>query len=88
MADWPELHAVNGVLEALNTLAGKYRMVIATNAQDSGTPKITAANQRVGIDSFFERIYTAREMGRLQARQSRTFKRLPWIWVLIPMSYS
>ena len=63
MADWPELHAVDGVHETLNTLAGKYRMVIATNAQDSGTPKITAANQRVGIDSFFERIYTTREMG-------------------------
>lgn len=63
MADWPELYAIEGVHVALESLAGKYRMVIATNAQDSGTPKIHEANQRVGIDGYFERIYTAREMG-------------------------
>ena len=63
MADWPELHAIEGVHATLEALAGKYRMVIATNAQDSGTPKIHEANQRVGIDGFFEGIYTAREMG-------------------------
>jgi putative nucleotidyltransferase with HDIG domain len=63
MADWPELFAIEGVHAALESLSGTYRMVIATNAQDSGTPKIHQANQRVGIDGYFDRIYTAREMG-------------------------
>ena len=63
MADWPELHAIEGIRAALEELTGQYRLVIATNAQDSGTQKIIEANQRVGIDGYFERIYTAREMG-------------------------
>jgi len=70
MVDWPELHAVEGVHEALDSLKGQYRLVIATNAQDSGTKKIIAANQRVGIDGFFERIYTAREMGLAKPEKS------------------
>lgn len=63
MADWPELHAMEGIHAALEELTGQYRLVIATNAQDSGTQKIIEANRRVGIDGYFERIYTAREMG-------------------------
>jgi putative hydrolase of the HAD superfamily len=63
MVSWPELYAIEGVYEALEALAGYYQMVIATNAMDSDAKKVIAANQRVGLDDYFERIYTAREMG-------------------------
>ena len=63
MADWPELHAIEGARAALENLAGKYRLVIATNAMDSDSAKVQEANQRVGMDGFFQNIYTAREMG-------------------------
>lgn len=63
MADWPELSAIEGVHEALNALAGQYRLVIATNAQDSDSQKVHEANQRLGIDGYFQCIYTARDLG-------------------------
>ncbi|MDX9863505.1 MAG: HAD-IA family hydrolase [Anaerolineaceae bacterium] len=62
-ARWPELHAMEGAHTALDALSGQYRLVLATNAPDSNSGKVQKANRRLKLDGFFERIYTAREMG-------------------------
>ena len=38
MADWPEVEAVDGAQDALRRLRPRYRLIVATNADDSGEP--------------------------------------------------
>ncbi len=57
MADWPEVKAVDGIHEGLRALAGKYRLVIASNGF-SDAAQVRRALQRVELDSFFTEIFT------------------------------
>ena len=63
MADWPEVAQVDGIVGALEGLANRYTLVIATNATISTTEQIWKAVQRVGLAGYFEAIYTWRELG-------------------------
>lgn len=63
MADWPRVEAVPGAGEALEVLSERYRLALATNAEDSGPAQIKAALQRVGLGEAFSAILTARRLG-------------------------
>ncbi len=62
MVDWPEVKAVDGALEALRALRGHYRMVVVTNAQNSGADQVRAALKRVELDGYFSHVFTFREL--------------------------
>ncbi len=63
MVDWPQVEAMPGIEAALRSLYMDYRLVLATNAAASGAEKARAALARVGLDSFFSHVLTARELG-------------------------
>jgi len=63
MAHWPRLEAVPGIETALYALKPRCRLAIATNAADSGELLIRAALHRVGLEDYFDAVFTAREMG-------------------------
>jgi putative hydrolase of the HAD superfamily len=62
MVDWPIVSPVEGVVQTLSTLQGKYGLAVATNADDSGCQSVRAALARVSLDSFFENIFTTIEL--------------------------
>jgi putative hydrolase of the HAD superfamily len=66
MVDWPEVLAVEGIQAALQVLQGPCRMVVVTNAVNSGAAQVQAALKRVQLDGFFTAIFTFHE---LQARK-------------------
>lgn len=63
MAHWPRVEAVPGAREALLALRPRYRLVLATNAAESGAALVREALERVGLDAHFEAVVTARELG-------------------------
>jgi len=62
MARWPEVAAVEGVAAALQTIAERHEIVLATNA-DSDAHKVREALARVGLDRWFGRIFVSSEIG-------------------------
>ncbi len=63
MVNWPKVEAIPGAAETLERLRPHYRLILATNAMDSGPAEVEKALARVGIDGFFELIYTAKHSG-------------------------
>jgi len=63
MAEWPEVAAVEGADEALRMLSSRYRLVVGTNAADSGSAQVRAALKRVGLAKYIDQIYTYGELG-------------------------
>lgn len=63
MADWPKVAEVDGIAEALEDLANRYDMVIATNAKASTAEQIWEAVKRVELGEYFKAIFTGRELG-------------------------
>jgi len=63
MACWPEVMAVPGVEEALQSLQPCYHLALATNASESGAGLVRAALRRVGLEAYFASVFTARELG-------------------------
>lgn len=63
MAHWPRVEAVPGVVEALRALRPRYRLVLATNAAESGASMVQEALGRVGLGGCFDAVLTARELG-------------------------
>ena len=62
MVDWPEVAAVDGIQEALQTLKGHYRMVVVTNAAESNAAQVRSALARVELDRLFSDIFTFNEV--------------------------
>jgi putative hydrolase of the HAD superfamily len=62
MADWPEVKAVPGIYAGLNSLGGKFRLAVASNASDSDAAQLRRALERVELDSFFDEIFTFHEL--------------------------
>ena len=59
MVAWPEVRPVPGIDRALAYLqASGRRIILATSADVSTVAQIRGALARVGLDSFFERIYS------------------------------
>jgi putative hydrolase of the HAD superfamily len=63
MAHWPKVAAVAGVGQALRALRPRHRLVVATNAADSGAVLVLAALARVGLDVYVERVFSSCEIG-------------------------
>lgn len=63
MMDWPRVAAVPGAGEVLAALHGRYRLCVATNADDSGADEVMAALGRVGLARFIDRVFSSRDLG-------------------------
>jgi putative hydrolase of the HAD superfamily len=63
MADWPRVEALPHAAEVLEVLQPIYRLAVATNADISSDADIRRALQRVGLNSYFEKIYCFRNLG-------------------------
>lgn len=84
MCLWPRIQVIRGVRETLAALAGRVGMAVASNAGDSDAGLLERALERGGILGFFDRIWTARELGfrkpdsRFFQEAVRRMGRLPW----------
>jgi putative hydrolase of the HAD superfamily len=63
MAHWPEVELLPGVPAALKALRGRFRLAVASNAEESGADLIRSALDRAGIGHFFEAVFSSKEMG-------------------------
>ena len=63
MASWPEVRAVDGAEDALRGLRPRFRVLVATNADDSGERDVLAALARVGLDGFVDGVVSSRDVG-------------------------
>jgi len=63
MAHWPQVEAVPGIQEALCILRPHCRLVLATNAAESGAVLVREALRRVGLEELFHAVFTACELG-------------------------
>ena len=63
MKDWPKIEPMPGIREALEKITGSYRLVIASNSQDSNSDQVRDVLIRVGLDTYFDKVYTVAEIG-------------------------
>jgi putative hydrolase of the HAD superfamily len=63
MAEWDVVEETPGIRQVLESLQGQVTIVLATNAAESGEKKIRQALRRVGLDGYFDAIYSAKELG-------------------------
>jgi FMN phosphatase YigB (HAD superfamily) len=63
MAGWPEVEVLPGAADALALLRRNCRLAVASNAAESDAALIRRALDRGGIGSFFEAVFSSREMG-------------------------
>jgi putative hydrolase of the HAD superfamily len=63
MAAWPEVRAVDGAQEALQSLRERYRLVVATNADESDERDVRAALYRVYLDFLVDAVVSSRDVG-------------------------
>jgi len=63
MASWPRVAAVPGAREALSRLRPRYRLIVATNADESSGPDVRAALERVGLGDFIDEVVSSRDVG-------------------------
>jgi len=63
MAAWPEVRAVDGAQDALRRLRPHYRLLVATNGDDSGERDVLAALSRVGLDRLVDGVVSSRDIG-------------------------
>ena len=63
MKDWDTVEAEAGAKEALLRLRGRYRLVVATNAEDSPAPDVRFALARVGLDECVDDVITSADVG-------------------------
>jgi len=63
MAAWPEVNEVDGAQDALRRLRPHYRLIVATNADDSGERDVLAALSRVGLDGLVDGVVSSRDVG-------------------------
>ena len=63
MAAWPEVVTVEGAQDALEALRPYYRLVVATNADDSGARDVRAALFRAGLDGLVDNVVSSRDIG-------------------------
>jgi membrane-associated phospholipid phosphatase/beta-phosphoglucomutase-like phosphatase (HAD superfamily) len=62
MKDWGEVEAETGAQEALLRLSARYRLVVATNAEDSPAPDVRVALARVGLDEYIDDVVSSADV--------------------------
>jgi FMN phosphatase YigB (HAD superfamily) len=60
---WPEVRAIDGAAEMLETLARRHRIAVATNAAGSDGAAIRKALGRVALDLHVSEIFCYRDLG-------------------------
>jgi membrane-associated phospholipid phosphatase/phosphoglycolate phosphatase-like HAD superfamily hydrolase len=63
MKGWAEVEAEVGAQEALLRLSARYRLVVATNAEDSPAPDVRLALARVGLDDYIDDVVSSADVG-------------------------
>jgi membrane-associated phospholipid phosphatase/phosphoglycolate phosphatase-like HAD superfamily hydrolase len=63
MKDWDEVEAEAGAQEALLRLSARYRLVVATNAEDSPASDVRLALARVGLDEYVDDVVSSADVG-------------------------
>jgi HAD superfamily hydrolase (TIGR01662 family) len=63
MAHWPRVAAVPHAAEVLAALAAHYRLVVATNADESDAALVLAALARVGLDEHISAVFSSADLG-------------------------
>jgi putative hydrolase of the HAD superfamily len=63
MVDWPEVRGMPNIDSALQALHANYKLALATNAAASGAAQVRAALRRLNLDTYFDVIITAKELG-------------------------
>lgn len=63
MAEWPEVAAMDGVLEVLPKLKAQFKIILLSDAQDSDRLQVNRALDRVNLSAFFDTIFTPAELG-------------------------
>ncbi|MBM3146735.1 MAG: HAD family hydrolase, partial [Actinobacteria bacterium] len=63
MAHWPRVAAVPHAAAVLAALAARYRLVVATNADDSDAALVLAALARVGLDRHISAVFSSADLG-------------------------
>ncbi len=63
MKDWVKVEAEAGAQEALLRLRGRYRLVVATNAEDSPAADVLLALARVGLDEYVDDVISSADIG-------------------------
>lgn len=67
MHKWPKVKVVDGVGAALDNLSKRYRLSLATNAQDSTESEIRQALKTVELSHYFENIFCYNGIGCLKS---------------------
>lgn len=63
MKDWETVEAEAGAHEALTRLRDRYRLVVATNAEDSPGDDVRLALARVGLDEYVDDVISSADVG-------------------------
>ena len=63
MATWPQVSALAGAQEALRRLRPRYRLIVATNAEESPSSYVVAALARVGLADLVDGVVSSRDVG-------------------------
>lgn len=63
MAEWEKIELIAGAEEMLEKLHKKYKIVVASNAEDSDSLMMKKAFERAGIDKYIDSFYTSKELG-------------------------
>ncbi len=63
MAHWPRVEPVEGIERALKAVKQSYKVALASNAVDSGPSLVRDALERVGLEKYFDEVFTARDIG-------------------------
>lgn len=62
MASWSEVAAVDGINDILPILKEKYQIILVSNAQDSNRDQVWDALQRVDLSTYFDEVFTPKEL--------------------------
>lgn len=66
MAEWPELVLVPDVEPTLAALKGRWLLAVGSNAGPSDAPLMRRAFRRVGLDAYFDALFTHVELAALK----------------------
>jgi putative hydrolase of the HAD superfamily len=62
MKDWPNVHSMDNAEHILSELSKDYKIVLATNAEDSNTVEIREALDRVNLGKYFPQIFSFHDL--------------------------
>ncbi len=63
MAHWSRVEAIPDIEGTLRALHGPFRIALATNGGAAGIPLVRAALGRVGLEAYFDAVFTAAQIG-------------------------